>query len=170
MRTCFNPQPPRRTAATLVIKLDLHVPIGFQSSAAPKDGCYDRRWVDLDDFLKFQSSAAPKDGCYQVLQRQLFITSEVSILSRPEGRLLLSTGGQVVPIVGFQSSAAPKDGCYVSGATASTITLDWVSILSRPEGRLLRGVISKPRSAVACFNPQPPRRTAATNYNAFRRA
>ena len=60
----FNPQPPRRTAATS--------PSGagptrsmFQSSAAPKDGCYKAKQAQMFSAQWFQSSAAPKDGCYR---------------------------------------------------------------------------------------------------------
>ena len=60
---CFNPQPPRRTAAPAT-----------------------------SSRMQFQSSAAPKDGCYNVHFRSVKIILHVSILSRPEGRLLPSRG------------------------------------------------------------------------------
>ena len=85
---------------------------------------------------KFQSSAAPKDGCNH---RQ-------SQHGNQEQR--------------FQSSAAPKDGCNV--ITVKIIIANRrVSILSRPEGRLQQTRECRP-SYFARFNPQPPRRTAAT--------
>ncbi len=61
----------------------------------------------------FQSSAAPKDGCYASSAGGLAEKNRVSILSRPEGRLLLA---RRIPV---------ERG-----------SVD-VSILSRPEGRLL---------------------------------
>ncbi len=87
---------------------------------------------------KFQSSAAPKDGCNDariVLHRQV---ADVSILSRPEGRLQPARANR--PRVGrqtFQSSAAPKDGCN-DRQPEGVYRILTVSILSRPEGRLQR--------------------------------
>ena len=109
----FNPQPPRRTAATLNVWCDPSARDLFQSSAAPKDGCY--------------TSAAASQAC----------SRRVSILSRPEGRLLLAIPLDELDRVQFQSSAAPKDGCYQKRRTDIIIKCDG-------------------------FNPQPPRRTAAT--------
>ena len=59
----------------------------------------------------------------------------------------------------FQSSAAPKDGSTID------IGLTGVSILSRPEGRLLPAQSTGCPHHLPCFNPQPPRRTAATVIN-----
>ena len=166
---CFNPQPPRRTAATCSAKyVTLSDSPRFQSSAAPKDGCYGHTWSD---------------------ESKQFI---VSILSRPEGRLLLGMPIQATTATMFQSSAAPKDGCYYRRAVGDVRGLD-VSILSRPEGRLLPSCCSfisihssgfqssaAPKDGCYCicwvcptahqsFNPQPPRRTAATRTGGFAR-
>ncbi len=86
---------------------------------------------------RFQSSAAPKGGCNPFRQHE------------------------VLSVLLFQSSAAPKGGCNTQEAMPGRPLLR-VSILSRPEGRLQR-----PRAAAAAgrprgFNPQPPRRAAAT--------
>ena len=134
----------------------------------------------------FQSSAAPKDGCYFSDGELARLDIPVSILSRPEGRLLLSCRVFRPTVFQFQSSAAPKDGCY-DGEVQPELVLKCVSILSRPEGRLLLdwqlgdstdtvkvSILSRPEGrllpldhsatvrASRCFNPQPPRRTAAT--------
>src|SRR5262245_12059498 len=85
--------------------------------------------------MMFQSSADPKAGCQdlrlQVRQRAV----QVSILSRPEGRLPIDLLAQVEAITGFQSSADPKAGCHTYPSPASGPSIR-VSILSRPEGRL----------------------------------
>ena len=65
----------------------------FQSSAAPKDGCYYQLVLAHTMLLyEFQSSAAPKDGCYSQEQVASHAVAPVSILSRPEGRLLPEIG------------------------------------------------------------------------------
>ena len=72
--------------------------------------------VDCKEWLaKFQSSAAPKNGCYMRLAAWNMDFIDVSILSRSEERLLLSSNLDTVASFRFQSSAAPKNGCYVGG-------------------------------------------------------
>ena len=107
----------------------------FQSSAAPKDGCDFMAFCALDSLLIFQSSAAPKDGCDFPQDTSGLYTSDISILSRPEGRLRSGQAAASTPKPTFQSSAAPKDGCDLRAAVRHT--------------------------ARRHFNPQPPRRTAA---------
>ncbi len=61
----------------------------------------------------------------------------------------------------FQSSAAPKGGCNRSPKMTTTHRSE-VSILSRPEGRLQPRWSASVASPSTGFNPQPPRRAAAT--------
>ncbi len=62
--------------------------IEFQSSAAPKGGCNpELALLDATREAVFQSSAAPKGGCNGPLLLGGEGGAEVSILSRPEGRL-----------------------------------------------------------------------------------
>ncbi len=62
----------------------------------------------------------------------------------------------------FQSSAAPKDGCNLWPPLKAGSVNDQVSILSRPERRLQRRWHPGAGGAPRGFNPQPPRKTAAT--------
>ena len=108
-----------------------------------------------------QSSAAPKDGCYLGRAAHARGHLDVSILSRPEGRLLLLKG--VNRLGNYLVSILSRPG--------GRLLLDWVrisaedvrvSILSRPEGRLLPRLSVRYAPRYGSFNPQPPRRTAAT--------
>ena len=86
----------------------------------------------------------------------------VSILTRPEGRVLLAglrrEGGGAV----FQSSPGPKAGCY-KAVEADAAFRRIVSILTRPEGRVLRPAAGgTAQLAGDRFNPHPARRPGAT--------
>ena len=132
----------------------------FQSSAAPKDGCDRTASTSAPWSRNFQSSAAPKDGCDLRLSRlsgtvRAYFQSSAAPKDGCDASLVTcNSRGR-----NFQSSAAPKDGCDVSEGVGDACAL--LSILSRPEGRLRLSTMgaSTPSSA---FNPQPPRRTAAT--------
>ncbi len=107
----------------------------------------------------------------------------VSILTRPEGRALLTTAVTGIVFDWFQSSPVPKDGRYCLREPQCPIAK--VSILTRPEGRALprfSDVIgramtfqsspvpkdgryrwrSRDTDSRRCFNPHPSRRTGAT--------
>ncbi len=84
----------------------------------------------------FQSSPGPKAGCYDVSVGAELLGEQVSILTRPEGRVLPGAANRVMACYKFQSSPGPKAGCYGRLWLAPTRTLK-VSILTRPEGRVL---------------------------------
>ncbi len=111
--------------------------------------------------LRFQSSPGPKAGCYLPMSLPRLYPEQVSILTRPEGRVLQPPGEVIRPEAAvsiltrpegrvlremscvrsrlpraFQSSPGPKAGCYVPGIPRSAFVLI-VSILTRPEGRVL---------------------------------
>ena len=182
----------------------------FQSSAAPKDGCYKHAQKYSCQVNGFQSSAAPKDGCYDPRCRRLPPTLQrfnpqpprrtaatgkavaaslpgvVSILSRPEGRLLQLKRQQKPEQTQVSILSRPEGRLLPSNRGIAARRVN-VSILSRPEGRLLLhrkrtsfnaahwfqssaapkdGCYSRRltmRCCQCCFNPQPPRRTAATS-------
>ena len=167
---------------------------GFQSTTTPKDGCNIGEGASreratgvsihnhpegrlqrpapalpagvLDEW--FQSTTTPKDGCNVYLIRQQRREQLVSIHNHPEGRLQrvqryasasgagvsihnhpegrLQLGGHDNPVKTerFQSTTTPKDGCNACACTAS---------IPRRRG----------------FNPQPPRRTAATGRGRLHR-
>ncbi len=89
----------------------------------------------------FQSSPGPKAECYQRLVLQLAHALLVSILTRPEGRVLR---------VGARPDAA----------------LDGVSILTRPEGRVLRLRQNLGRGAALSGSLREPRTTDAARDTA----
>ena len=60
----------------------------------------------------------------------------VSILTRPEGRVLYFDYVNPNVLREFQSSPVPKDGCYLCWLAYYPYT-GRVSILTRPEGRVL---------------------------------
>ncbi len=117
------------------LKAEIDLIILFQSSPDPKAGCYGYRPHEIWLIEVFQSSPDPKAGCYivNILRgRRLY----VSILTRPEGRVLLNESALALEDAVFQSSPDPKAGCYSS-----------VSFSSKGGSR---------------FNPHPTRRPGAT--------
>ena len=135
---CFNPQPPRRTAATGGRSSQPHRAATVSILNRPEGRLLpDGRNEDSMN-NSFQSSTAPKDGCY-----------------------FSACAASFTPSAMFQSSTAPKDGCYHRARVQGAGALH-VSILNRPEGRLLRDMDVERGGNRICFNPQPPRRTAAT--------
>ncbi len=107
----------------------------------------------------------------------------VSILTRPEGRVLPLYCGPLPPFRKFQSSPDPKAGCYFKPWYRKIHII--VSILTRPEGRVLPLTTSQrdgsfrfqssPDPKAGCyeptvieplleprFNPHPTRRPGAT--------
>ncbi len=62
----------------------------------------------------FQSSPGPKAECYPAFQDRHQGTEQVSILTRPEGRVLREVQSRPrMTALGFQSSPGPKAECYV---------------------------------------------------------
>ena len=131
----------------------------FQSSPDPKVGCYSYESSFRCKPRRFQSSPDPKVGCYFFpfsppseplsfnphptrrsgatgLTWVVRSVAYVSILTRPEGRVLQTPCPLLVSVLVFQSSPDPKVGCYPSAATTLTLT--------------------------GCFNPHPTRRSGAT--------
>ena len=126
----------------------------------------------------FQSSPGPKAGCYYATPAATSRYGKVSILTRPEGRVLPPYIMRPVHSLNrFQSSTGPKAGCY--GWTAYEIAseigfnphparrpgatcgcpLYWrrltVSILTRPEGRVLPSMPSSLVRSAARFQSSP---------------
>ena len=110
----------------------------------------------------FQSSPVPKDGCNQVLHRCCRFGFEVSILTRPEGRVQPQPKRELLPIPkGFNPHPSRRTGATreIRGRVGARHS---VSILTRPEGR-----VQPPHPAYWVplkrgFNPHPSRRTGAT--------
>ena len=62
-------------------------------------------------------------------------TPQVSILTRPEGRVQCRSRSASTATDKFQSSPGPKAGCNEDLLAIQDI-VSWVSILTRPEGRV----------------------------------
>ncbi len=158
----------------------------FQSSPGPKAGCYASVAQPSREGGKFQSSPGPKAGCYVKPRGGPESTIDVSILTRPESRmlllqtppLLLATQGfnphparkpdaTFKPDYGimrqnmFQSSPGPKAGCY---AVPSVVTVADHKFQSSPGPKagcyLQKMVVSVVPSEG--FNPHPARKPDAT--------
>ena len=133
----------------------------FQSSPGPKAGCYPGHQIIWPvRVCEFQSSPGPKAGCYTTpgghtadspgfnphparrpdataVWHRSARPGAVSILTRPEGRMLPVVKDVGSLVDGFQSSPGPKAGCYLEPEHNDERHI-WVSILTRPEGRMLQ--------------------------------
>ncbi len=132
---CFNPHPARRPDATTSPGVNVPTSMLFQSSPGPKAGCYSVARKNRRVIWSFQSSPGPKAGCYGRPVQRPNLLEYVSILTRPEGRMLFPGPAQNAP------------------------ALD-VSILTRPEGRMLYAISELMRQKQR-FNPHPARRPDA---------
>jgi len=135
--------------------------------------------------LAFQSSPAHVGGCYVVRRQGLRQEQQVSILTRPRGRVLQS--GSMLP--------SPITQVLILTRPRGRVLPDWyeacnkvflVSILTRPRGRVLQGIAgpsvtlvqfqSSPAHVGGCyavqvrhrkyirsFNPHPPTWAGATS-------
>ncbi len=158
----FNPHPARRPSATFAA---LGPQVGqslFQSSPGPKAECYLRSSSNCKRKIKFQSSPGPKAECYRSALRLTRKSIKVSILTRPEGRVLLGAPALLAQGIVFQSSPGPKAECYKVRGEHWHIDGD-VSILTRPEGRVLHYADNPRGDGDRCFNPHPARRPSATS-------
>ncbi len=166
----FNPQPPRRAAATRVVAARLRQSLLVSILSRP-EGRLQRPHERAPG-----ASAAP-----------------VSILSRPEGRLQLPSsrrpgsssrrfqssaapkgGCNPMPLCTpctsprqFQSAAAPKGGCNPSRRPHSRPSSPRFQSSAAPKGGCNRVPCTRFGES-ASFNPQPPRRAAATTPTTVR--
>ena len=133
----------------------------------------------------FQSPPGLRAGCYVHLMAGLHIPRLVSILTRPEGRVLLSTPRANWSISWVSILTRPEGRVLrtavawcAAGAIVSILTrpegrvlrspitlvsaIYSVSILTRPEGRVLLSSVAAMSRTLRCFNPHPARRPGAT--------
>jgi len=146
--TCGYPQVPTNHRLSILIRSEERMlpscqnrpqPIGkgFQSSSAPKSGCYTMTLQLMDALRGFQSSSAPKSGCYGQEPVDGHSQLDLSILIRSEERMLRH-GGRIF------------------------VTEGELSILIRSEERMLQPQIPTCTRASLSFNPHPLRRADAT--------
>jgi len=158
----FNPHPSRRTGATCCRRLVYNGDAGFQSSPVPKDGC--NKWYLLLEQWDHEVSILTRpEGRVQPNTKEIYgVAGDVSILTRPEGRVQLCCSlPNRSEVKLFQSSPVPKDGCNL---TRSRPLLMPSSFQSSPVPK--DGCNDLPvceGALVDGFNPHPSRRTGATN-------
>ncbi len=156
---CFNPHPTRRPGATFYEgRSTLCASVSILTR--PEGRVLHVGGSSAYDIAGFQSSPDPKAGCYRVLARRRSVSAcfnphptrrpgatldkgvnilnleSVSILTRPEGRVLQIPRWRTVMLLRFQSSPDPKAGCYSSPI--------------------------RPAADLSGFNPHPTRRPGAT--------
>ncbi len=156
----FNPHPTRRPGATAVRCAATIEAMLFQSSPDPKAGCYLADYAREVAWRCFNPHPTRRPGAtWRTMPGRW--RGGVSILTRPEGRVLHAVAETFTSDDVFQSSPDPKAGCYYlpslsfstngrfnphptrrPGATTVGPHKDvhpGVSILTRPEGRVLLG-------------------------------
>ncbi len=112
-------------------------PERFQSSPAPKGRCYGWRRPSAPSRSCFNPHRPRRAGATLYCSDRALRHRGVSILTGPEGPVLLG-------LPGLRRGVRP------------------VSILTGPEGPVLPDRERRPRSAWFCFNPHRPRRAGAT--------
>ena len=87
-------------------------------------------------FGLFQSSPVPKDGCNPGNDEAWAKAYDVSILTRPEGRVQPAVGGRASGVIAsFNPHPSRRTGATASDAACASRRRE-VSILTRPEGRV----------------------------------
>ena len=85
----FNPHPARRPDAILDLVVATHIADEcFNPHPARRPDAIPRSVTDISIGRWFQSSPGPKAGCYDRPRRSRGHRHQVSILTRPEGRML----------------------------------------------------------------------------------
>ncbi len=160
----------------------------FQSSPDPKAGCYIPFQAAPTTLPSFNPHPTRRPGA-TISNNHGILTNKVSILTRPEGRVLPAI---LFPRLGylFVSILTRPEGRVLQGHNQSMGRTPRVSILTRPEGRVLhsggfgaKGLVlfqSSPDPKAGCyqiedagkysprgFNPHPTRRPGATRMSAM---
>ncbi len=91
---------------------------GFQSSPDPKAGCYGLAIAAPACLTCFNPHPTRRPGA-TVVESHVVDVAGVSILTRPEGRVLPSGAEAQVRMAMFQSSPDPKAGCYPMSVIAA---------------------------------------------------
>ena len=159
---CFNPHPARRpgcssagSAAPCPSRTRFN-PHPARRPGAPAGGANGQTL-----FWEFQSSPGPKAGCSPAAVRQRDARVHVSILTRPEGRVLLAaTATTAAPCLVFQSSPGPKAGCSVL-CHGTEFTISVFQSSPGPKAGCSSSSIAAWRRRSSSFNPHPARRPGA---------
>ena len=141
----------------------------FQSSPGPKAGCYSFTGIKelLDDV--FQSSPGPKAGCYAAISGGRVVYGLVSILTRPEGRVLPTAAGGVASTARrFNPHPARRPGATELCPPIANYRRRFNPHPARRPGATPAAVVAQ--LAGRSFNPHPARRPGATPSTASRTA
>ncbi len=131
----------------------------FQSSPDPKAGCYVAAVTFASEVLGFNPHPTRRPGATRQIGPNGH-NEPVSILTRPEGRVLLLTFPSSPRALRFQSSPDPKAGCYMSCLRGMKLMN---SFNPHPTRRPGATYMREPLPPVSrCFNPHPTRRPGAT--------
>ncbi len=149
--TTFQSSPGPKAGCYPAQSQSIAVSMSFQSSPGPKAGCYEVTELLRHKLLKeFQSSPGPKAGCYVEAQVASDAALGVSILTRPEGRVLLPPAARLRAAGRcFNPHPARRPGATFP-VRQERIVLLRVSILTRPEGRVLRFALFVRRGTASC--------------------
>ena len=85
----------------------------FQSSPVPEDGCNLGALKGVWSAPGFNPHPSRRTGATGEIDLAGLLKSNVSILTRPEGRVQPNSPARSSPRCEFQSSPVPKDGCNV---------------------------------------------------------
>ena len=156
----FNPHPARRPDAITYVLASSIKRQWFQSSPGQKAGCNQGTKNWRRDPIRFQSSPGQKAGCNRGGILNLTRDGNVSILTRPEGRMQLELAYYSLASDLFQSSPGQKAGCNTLPAMPFSRNVR-VSILTRPEGRMQ--LSGRSRSSVELVFQSSPGQKAGCN-------
>ncbi len=132
----------------------------FQSSPGPKAGCYHNQRARKMAIRGFNPHPARKPDATH-LRSKFKLTQEVSILTRPESRMLRVNNKRAIGSCRFQSSPGPKAGCYFF---LSVMLLKLLCFNPHPARKPdATGAIFPMSSMSDGFNPHPARKPDATS-------
>ena len=112
--------------------------------------------------MRFNPHPSRRTGATRFRRVECSIAHAVSILTRPGGRVQLSSAAfRLLRSSGFQSSPVPEDGCNAMACRACSYPLMFQSSPVPEDG--CNGRPARPRGrGRGGFNPHPSRRTGAT--------
>ena len=109
--TLFQSSPGQKAGCNTVTLAIPYLPIAFQSSPGQKAGCNASHSSLPTRRIPFQSSPGQKAGCNTGVRIGKTWGVQVSILTRPEGRMQYWSLRSTICLQRFQSSPGQKAGC-----------------------------------------------------------
>ncbi len=131
----FNPHPARKPDATIISTLIVVIRMSFNPHPARKpDATIDQ--TPTGSTSEVSILTRPESRMLPATRQKKAAHESVSILTRPESRMLRVTITGFYLLQKFQSSPGPKAGCYNDVLPVERRGIQ-VSILTRPESRML---------------------------------